>query len=272
MSIFTRYDQLELIGVGSSGSVYRAREGQNGIEYAIKILDMSSCNEEVINRQQFSQLYHEASILMQLSHPNISQLVDFDADQEYCYLVTRLVQGISLAQWLEQSGAMPVWQLLTTAIQISHPLKYLHQRGLIHGDIKPANIMLAATGVIKLLDYGAARLLKQKRSIEQLTLKYAAPEQIESSHGDVRSDLFSLGVTLYELGRGTHPFPAMRQSDLIAEITSFNPTPLTESITGFPQAFSDVIQRLLSKDPEKRFQTAEALRIALWNCLARHSC
>ncbi len=217
----------------------------------------------------------EKRAVSSLNHPNICTLHDVGTEEGVDYLVMEYIEGETLELRLER-GPLPLSEALEHAVQICDALAKAHQRGVVHGDLKPANVMLTKSG-LKLLDFGlAARAtstggysvenaaldsadeLTMQRTVMG-TLPYMAPEQIEGKQADVRTDLFAFGALVYEMITGTRAFKAASQIQLIGAILKDHPQPITELVPDVPVSVARTVARCLSKDPADRWQTASDL-------------
>jgi eukaryotic-like serine/threonine-protein kinase len=248
------YEIQSLIGFGGMGEVYRACDTRLGRVVAIK-----RCLEPL--RARFDR---EARAISALNHPNICTLYDIGPD----YLVMELVEGRSLSDRLKE-GALPASQALQYGAQMADALTTAHAQGIIHRDLKPGNIMETPKGV-KLLDFGLAKyaattLLTEAETTLTLpgailgTPAYMAPEQLEGRDCDARTDIFALGLVLFEMATGTRAFGGSTQAQLISQI--MHDEPAFEKLA--PPAFRRVVERCLAKDPAKRWQSAADLKLAL---------
>jgi eukaryotic-like serine/threonine-protein kinase len=250
------YTVIELIGAGGMGQVWKAEDTRLKRFVAIKTVD-----------ERFGERFErEAQAIAALNHPHICSLYDV-APQ---HLVMEYVEGEAL------HGPMPLERALAVAAQVLDGLDAAHRRGIVHRDLKPANILLARNGV-KILDFGLAKFSSDRsagghtQTISSLTaegsilgtLPYMSPEQIEGREADLRSDIFSFGVVLYELITGRRPFSGESQASLIASILREKPQRLDELQPLTPAGIDGVVQTCLEKDPEKRWQSAREVKHAL---------
>jgi len=253
------YELSALIGTGGMGDVYRARDTRLDRTVAIKIL-----------KTEFSHRFdREARAISALNHPHICSLHDVGKDGDTEYLVMEYVQGKPLA------CPMEVRQAVEFGVQMADALATAHRQGVIHRDLKPANILVTREGV-KLLDFGIAHLEPQiaaldqgvttSRTIESAlvgTLEYMAPEQLEGSRADERTDIYAFGLVLYEMLTGLRASEASSAAGVIAVVMS-GPIPMVRTRRpGVPEALERLIHRCLEKDPDRRWQSAEALRESL---------
>ncbi|HVP44574.1 MAG TPA: protein kinase [Terriglobales bacterium] len=270
------YEIQSAVGAGGMGEVYRARDSRLDRTVAIKILTSQQALPEM--RERFEQ---EARTISNLSHPHICTLHDVGRYEETDFLVMEYLEGETLEKRLER-GPLPAEQVLKAAIEIADALGAAHRQGVVHRDLKPANVMLTRSGA-KLMDFGLAKLRKdqvpavaalaemataatKKLTTEGMivgTFQYMAPEQLEGSEADARSDIFALGEVIYEMATGKPAFSGRTKASLIAAILSSEPKPISEVAPMTPPALDRVIRTCLAKDPDERWQTAHDLRLQL---------
>lgn len=257
------YKVLEQIGEGGMGQVYRGLDTMLEREVAIKQLraDLAG-RSDIVDRFRT-----EAVTLAKLNHPNIVTLYSFLRQDDGLYMVLELVHGETLDARIRRLGPLPWPDAVGLVIQALRGLEHAHQMNVIHRDLKPANAILTPSGVLKLTDFGIARILETARMtrVGHLvgTLEYMAPEQVQGREGDARSDLYSLGIVLYELLAGRVPFARTTDYDLIkAQIETPAPPLSTFGVT-VPPALATVVARALSKAPAERFQSAGEFARAL---------
>ena len=262
-----RYEILEIIGTGANGRVARAHDSMIGRLVAIKLFPKELATGEA--RQRFIQ---EARVVGQLSHPSIITLHDMGIDEatQTPYLVMEFLEGQPLDRILEK-GSIPFSKSCAWVAEVACALGVAHRKGVIHGDVKPANVLITDDGRVKLMDFGMARLASRDSAATPLvgTPAYWCPEQIMGKPQDARSDLFSLGVVLYEMVTGKRPFDADSLQGICGRVLSSTPLAPSHANPSLPAGFDGVVARCLAKDPAARYSTAEALAEELYP-LARH--
>jgi serine/threonine protein kinase len=262
-----RYEILEIIGTGAHGRVARAHDPMIGRLVAIKLFPKELAKGDA--RLRFLQ---EARVVGQLSHPSIITLHDMGIDEatQTPYLVMEFLDGQPLDRILEK-GSIPLTKACAWAAEVACALGVAHRKGVIHGDVKPANMLITDEGRVKLMDFGMARLASRDTGATPLlgTPAYWCPEQIMGKPQDARSDLFSLGVVLYEMVVGKRPFDADSLQGICGRVLSSTPLPPSHANPSVPTGFDALVARCLAKDPAARYVTAESLAEDLYP-LARH--
>jgi len=269
------YEIVTLLGVGGMGEVYRARDTRLDRIVAIKVLPAHLTSNDA-SRARFER---EARAISALSHPNICALYDVGRDGETEYLVMEYLEGETLADRIAR-GSLPRSQLLKWGAQIAEALQHAHRAGITHRDLKPGNIMITSSGA-KLLDFGLAKFAEAvpdrldpedtETRREPLTAagmvvgtyQYMSPEQIEGRNVDHRSDIFALGVILYEMATGRRPFGGTTRTTLIASILSSDPVPIRSIQPDAPPDLERIILTALQKNPDERWQTAQDVALQL---------
>ncbi len=256
------YQILDELGSGGMGRVWRVRNVITDRIEAMKVL-----LPDLAGRQELAARFlREIKLMASLNHPNIAALrTAFTADNQL-YMVMEYVEGTTLADKLEK-GPIAVNQAVNYISQVLSAVSYAHQQHVIHRDIKPANMMLTPEGVIKLMDFGIARG-GEERSLTMTgttmgSLSYMSPEQVKGEATGARSDLYSVGVSLYEFVTGQRPFMATSDYSIMAAHVKEMPKPPVELHPGLPAALNEIILMAIAKDPAQRFQTADAFRNAL---------
>ncbi|MEJ0015154.1 MAG: serine/threonine-protein kinase [Acetobacteraceae bacterium] len=251
-----RYELKALLGEGGIGRVYAAQDQVLGRMVAIKAL-----RPEFNNDPSFIERFRaEAASLAPLNHPNIATLYDLMEHNGALFMVMELVPGHTLEQVLSQTKRLGARECLAVIAQAAAGLGYAHTKHVIHRDIKPANLMLNESGLVKIMDFGIARVRGSQRMTRAGsligTLAYVAPEQIKGSGGDERTDIYSLACVLYEMLSGHPPFRADTEYDLIRAQVEAAPQPLRAQMTNLDPAIDEALLQALSKDPAARYPTA----------------
>jgi serine/threonine-protein kinase len=257
------YKILEKIGEGGMGAVWRGVDIMLDREVAIKMLRPELAgNAEIVGRFR-----SEAVTLARLNHPNIATLYAFLRQGNDFFMVMEYVRGETLSNAIARLGAMHCAQALGLFCQALEGVHHAHQLGIIHRDIKPANVMLTPNGSIKVMDFGIARALSAARMTRTGhligTLEYMAPELIQGQGGDVRSDIYALGMLLYEMLAGRLPFESNSDYELMRAQVEAAPPPPRHFAPHLPVAVEQALMRALAKRPDARFQTAADFRAAL---------
>jgi serine/threonine-protein kinase len=257
------YKVLKLLGQGGMGIVYQGMHAKLEQPVAIKVLSPEfSANSEM--RERFVR---EAKLQVKLSHPNVVNILNYLEDNKSVYLVMEFIQGDNLETRLKREGCFEPSECCRIAIGVLDALAFMHKRGIIHRDIKPSNIMFTEDGQVKVTDFGIAKASGEKgltRTGVQLgTVWYMAPEQIRGGAVDATSDMYALGITLYQMLTGQVPFHSDSEFEIMkahVEEIPRDPASLNPKI---PRELCDVVLKVLAKNPQERFQSAEELRNAL---------
>jgi eukaryotic-like serine/threonine-protein kinase len=256
-----RYELLEKLGGGGMGVVYKARDRQSGRLVALKFLSESLAEDPVIRRR----FHREARAAAALEHPSIGAIRGVEEQDGRLFLVMPFYGGGPLKQRIA-AGPLPVPHAVACAVQVADGLSLAHGWGIIHRDIKPANLIFADDGSLKILDFGIAKVGGEKLTRTGLvlgTLAYMSPEQAGGGTVDHRTDLWALGVVLYEMLVGRQPFAAPSIEQLFRAVR-FGDTPLVrESRPEVPEPVQAVVCRLLQREPDRRFPDAAAVAAAL---------
>jgi serine/threonine protein kinase len=257
-----RYEILDTVGAGAFSRVVRAHDPFIGRIVAIKIFPAEIARGEA--REKFFQ---EARVIGQISHPCVLALHDMGIDEtsQTPYLVMEFVDGQPLDRVLEK-GAIPFPRACAWIGDVAVALGVAHRKGVIHGDVKPANILITAEGRVKLSDFGMARLASRDSGGSPLlgTPAYWCPEQIMGRPQDARSDIFSLGGVLYEMLTGTSPFHAESIQAVCARVLSSSPLPPSHTNSSVPAALDEIVVKCLMKDPALRLASCDTLAETLY--------
>ena len=256
------YEVLGVLGAGGMGKVYKVRNVISDRTEAMKIVLANLAGQ----KELADRFIREIKLLASLNHPNIAGLRTALSMDNQLVMIMEYVDGVTLASRLEQ-GPLAATDAVNYTAQVLDALNYAHGLNIVHRDIKPANMMVTPQGVVKLMDFGIARPNNEAALTVTGTalgsLNYMSPEQVKGVPVDARSDLYSLGVSLYEMVTGQLPFRgASNYSLMSAHLEQTPPSPLTVR-PGLPLALNDIIIMSMAKDPAARFQSAEAFRNAL---------
>lgn len=253
----------ELLGEGGMGVVFRANDISLGRPVALKIL-----HRHLLSDQAFLERFrHEAQTLARLNHPQITNLYSFQQYDGYWIMVMEFVDGQTLDQYLRRSGPVPLNKAVDWLMQALNGLHHAHECGVLHRDMKPANLMLTTNGRVKLMDFGIAKRADSQRltRVNHLigTLEYMAPELLLGQPPSVASDLYAVGVLLFELLTGKMPFEATSEPALIDAIAKQKRIPIGRYQPTLPAEVTTLLNQLLHKNPAQRLATAQALQAAL---------
>ena len=261
-----RYDLREELGRGTMGVVYHGFDPTIGRDVAVKTLRLSEAGTGLSREELIGRFQTEARAAGLLTHPNI--VVVFDAGEEggLFYITMEFVEGRSLQTLIDSHQPFPLSRVLKVMEQVCSALDFAHQHNVVHRDIKPANLMLTPDDVIKITDFGTAKILQfgtAQTAHVMGTPSYMSPEQVKGKPVDGRSDIFSLGVILYELMTGEKPFPGQNITTVIYKIINEEPIPPRSLDSSIHPGLSAVISRALAKDPAERYQSCHELLNAL---------
>jgi len=256
------------IGRGAMGVVFKANDTVLQRTVAVKTVNMALERDHADKYE--ARFFQEARAAGGLNHPNIVTVYDAGKAGEVVYMAMEYIQGVELRTLLTEGQAMGVTQSLSVAAQVAEGLGYAHKNGVVHRDIKPANIMVVANGPVKITDFGIARM----RAAADLTQtgvmlgspKYMSPEQVIGKRADHRSDIFSLGVILYEMLTGAAPFAGENITALMYQIVNFAPPAPSTVSPAVPEMLDFIVAKMLAKPLEERYQDAEELARDLREC------
>jgi eukaryotic-like serine/threonine-protein kinase len=264
MTMIGQYEIRELLGTGGIGQVHAAFDTVLEREVAIK-----SLRPELLNDKNFADRFRsEATSLAKLSHPNITTLYNLLSEGGNLYLIMECVRGETLEELLKQRGGrLGVRESLAITAQIADGLGYAHSMGIVHRDVKPANVMITATGTVKIMDFGIARVRGSQRLTREGsalgTLAYMSPEQVRGEEADGRSDLYSLAIMLYEMLSGAVPFEADTEYELMQAHIKTRAPRLSSCLPAIDSRVDAALARALAKNPEQRFASAREFSDAL---------
>ncbi len=258
-----------LLGRGGMGSVYKARHAGLRKDVAVKVLSPGLGSSPGL----VERFLLEARAAAKLDHENIVGVLNTGFEQGRHFIVMQYVQGETLAQRLEREGKMPARALLEIAVRVGRGLAAAHKRGIIHRDIKPSNIMISTDGAVKVADFGLAKDLGSDAGLSRPgtvmgSPYYMSPEQAEGLRLDQRTDIYSLGVTLYHCLSGRRPFTAETPLGVLVKHIKDPPVPLRSLSPEVPKEVADVVEKMMSKLPEDRFPDCEAMAAAMESALA----
>jgi len=265
----SHYRILEKIGEGGMGQVYLAEDTSLERKVALKFLPLGLQTDPVAHKR----FIREAKSAAAIDHPFICNIIEVgQSDEGQDFIVMEYVQGQTLKDRLEE-GKLPIKEALQIGSEVAEALQEAHSNGVIHRDLKPSNIMVTPTGHAKVLDFGLAkRITRDKEDLTSVltregttlgTLAYMSPEQLRGSTVDTRADVFSLGVVLYEMLTGVHPFSTGTQAETVNAILSEHPSPVSRYIQGVPDRLQLTLEKMLAKQPGERYQTVHEIRTNL---------
>ena len=253
-----RYEILEVIGTGGMAVVYKAMCHRLNRYVAVKIL-----RDELANDEEFRKRFQtEAQAVAMLSHPNIVSVYDVSHSDGVEYIVMELIEGVTLMQYMKKKGALGWKEALHFAVQISKALEHAHEKGIVHRDIKPQNIMILKDGTIKVADFGIAALesAQEKKSDQTVgSVHYIAPEQARGEQPDPRSDIYSLGVVMYEMLTGKMPYDGDTAEQVAMKHITGHPVPPQELNPDIPEELAAITLKAMNSDINARYQSASEL-------------
>jgi tetratricopeptide (TPR) repeat protein len=257
-----KYEVLGELGHGAMGVVYRARDPIINRPVALKTITTGVADDpELLKR-----FYREAQSAGGLQHPNIVTIYAMGEAGGLPYIAMELVEGENLDQVIARGSPLPLTLKLAYGVQACRALDYAHKRGIVHRDIKPGNVMVSKGGTVKVVDFGIARVLETSRTMTGMligTFAYMSPEQYHGEHADERSDIWSLGVLMYELLTYQRPFTAPTAASVMHNICSEDPAPLSNLLPECPKELEAVVSKMLRKSPGDRYQSMEDVLLDL---------
>jgi eukaryotic-like serine/threonine-protein kinase len=265
-----RYQILDELGRGAMGVVYKAEDPNLDRVVALKTIIL---DKDADGRAEYhKRFFLEAKAAGKLTHPNLVTVYDFGEVDDVAYLAMELLEGTDLRKRVLEGPVIPAPEAVEIALQVAEGLAFAHKRGIVHRDIKPANIMLLERGQAKITDFGLARMRvadhKTSTGIVLGTPRYMSPEQISGQPVDQRSDIFSLGIVLWEMLTGRRLFSGTEMAQVSHSITFDEHEPPTRVNPDLPTMLDFVVARALKKDPAVRYQDAAELAADLRTCLA----
>ena len=258
MMLDGRYELVELIGSGGMAVVYKAMCHRLNRYVAVKIM-----RPELAKNEKFRRRFQtESQAIAKLSHPNIVGVYDVSRTDHIEYIVMELIDGITLKQYLQDHGPIDAPQAVDFSLQIARALSHAHGKGIVHRDIKPQNILVVDNGVVKVADFGIANLQSEVPDVENEAIgsvHYISPEQARGLPVDGRSDIYSLGIVMYEMLSGKLPFDGDDDRTVALKHLSAVPTPLREIAPSVPEALEKIVMKAMNASLDERYQTADAL-------------
>ena len=264
-----RYAILSELGRGAMGVVYKASDTMLERTVAVKTVNMALERDGAEKYE--ARFYQEARAAGSLNHPGIVTVYDVGKEGDIAYMAMEFIEGVELRSLIGEGRALPVSQAVSIASQVAEGLAYAHQHNVVHRDIKPANIMVLAGGAVKITDFGIARMRTAADELTQTGMmlgspKYMSPEQVIGKRADQRSDIFSLGVILYEMLTGTAPFGGENVTALMYQIVNFAPPAPSAVNHAVPVLLDYIVAKMLAKPLEERYADAQALARDLRDC------
>ena len=270
-SVIAHYRVVSRLGQGGMGAVFLADDTRLGRRVALKVLPP----DVAADPDRMHRFVQEAKLASALTHPNVAYIHEIGQDDHLWFLAMEYVDGVPLTNLIRE-GPMRIADILPIGIQVADALDDAHQKGIVHRDIKPANLMLTPRGHVKVLDFGLAKRERSKRASEDTqlltsagmvmgTVEYMSPEQVLGRDVDHRSDIFSLGVVLYEMAAGRLPFNGANATETMARILQAQPDAIARFNYEVPEEFERTVRKCLEKDRERRYQSARELMVDLKN-------
>ncbi|MBH0201494.1 MAG: serine/threonine protein kinase [Nitrospira sp.] len=261
---------LKELGRGSMGVIYLGKDPTIQRFVAIKTMRLDEIDDHDKLQEVKARFFREAESTGRLSHPNIVTIFDAGEEDDLGYIAMEMLQGTTLKQWSRKPNLLPLEKMIPILASVADAMDYAHQQGVVHRDIKPANIMLTTDGVVNIMDFGIAKMASSSKTQTNIVLgtpTYMSPEQISGKKVDGRSDIFSLGVVMFELLTGRPPFLADNVSALLFAI-AHTPHPSVKAIRpNLPPIVKEVLDRALQKDPVYRYRYAGEFAMELRSCV-----
>ncbi|WP_374666991.1 protein kinase [Ramlibacter sp.] len=269
-----RYDLVRILGKGAMGVVYEGLDPSLGRRVAVKTILRNAAGDPETERTYAQRFAQEARAVARLNHPHIVQVYDFGVEDDVAYLVMEFIDGRELRSLFESGERLPLAEVVRLMGELLDALDFAHEAGVIHRDVKPANVMLDAQRRLKLADFGVARVQDGTQRTQADTMvgspAYMSPEQISGARIDRRTDIFAAGIVLHQFLTGDKPFKGDTPWAVLAAIAQEQPPPPSSLVPGLPAVFDTVVAGALAKDPAARYPTAKAFAAALRAALAGH--
>ena len=255
-----RYVIVEEIGQGAMGVVYKAVDPLIDRTVAIKTINLDLSKEELANFEKRFQ--REVQSAGKLNHPNIVTVYDVGRTEGVAYMAMEFLEGKELREILDSGVVLPIEKITHISSQVAEGLAFAHEHGIVHRDVKPANVMVMKNGLIKITDFGIAQMSSASRTVSGMVMgspKYMSPEQVVGQAVDGRSDIFALGVVIYEMLTGKTPFAGDNISAIMYQILNDEPVPPKNLNQSIPDTINYIVLKALAKHPDKRYQNAKEL-------------
>jgi serine/threonine-protein kinase len=264
-----RYEIIRELGQGAMGTVYLGKDPKINREVAIKTLHYAGVEDDQLEevKRRFLQ---EAEAAGKLSHPNIMTIYDAGEEHDLAYLTMEVLDGRDLKEYCTTETLLPMEEAMRVVASVAEALDYAHKKGIVHRDIKPTNIMLLKDATVKVTDFGIARIIESSRTQTGTVMgtpSYMSPEQVAGQKLEGTSDIFSLGATFYELLSGERPFTGDSLATIMFNITNGNFTPIKKACPEIPPCGTKIINRMLSVDVDKRYQSGSELAADINKCI-----
>jgi serine/threonine protein kinase len=252
-----KYPVVREIGIGATSRVFLGRDPFAGRDVAIKLVSEAGGVDTDLRRRFRKVFLNEASLVGKLIHPHIMAIYDADVTDNFSYIVMEYVDGPTLDHYCEMANLLPIERVVEVAFKCSLALEFAHRQGVIHRDIKPANILIGAQGDIKISDFGVALHAGGEHTHLQGvgSPAYMSPEQVQDKELSHQTDIYSLGVVIYQMLTGKLPFVAVNKASLLYQIINIEPLPPSVHRTDIPADLDRVIMKALSKDQQVRYRT-----------------
>jgi len=268
-----RYEIERELGRGAMGVVYLGIDSRIGREVAIKALSLADEFDGEALEEVKARFFREAEAAGRLSHPNIVTVYDVGEEDDLAYIAMDYLRGEALSQHAREDALLPLERVLSIGVHVAEALHYAHEQGVVHRDVKPANMVLTMDEYeVKVTDFGVAHLMDASKTRTGTIMgspSFMSPEHVSGRRVDGRSDLWSLGVSLYQLLTGHLPFTGEPLATLMYRIANEPPDNLRDWRPDIPANVNAVIAKALAKDPDARYQTGRGMAGALRQCLAK---